>query len=118
MSSTKETIKEYANDTDNMHSSHRRPSIEELRSIIAPIAERYGVDKVYLFGSVARGDDDEKSDYDFFIEKGKIRSAFVLTGFRLDIQDAIGCKIDLVSTNSIRPEFLNNIMNERVPIYG
>ena len=83
-----------------------------------PIAERYGVDKVYLFGSVARGDHKEDSDYDFYIEKGKIRSAFVLTGFRLDLRDAIGHNVDIVSTNRMDPEFMENIMREKVMIYG
>jgi|GEM_PF-6570799 len=46
-------------------------SVEELREIVAPVAEKYGVDKVYLFGSIARGDFNEDSGYDFFIEKGK-----------------------------------------------
>ncbi|MCL2296555.1 MAG: nucleotidyltransferase domain-containing protein [Methanomassiliicoccaceae archaeon] len=98
--------------------AHKRHTIEELRSIVAPVAEKYGVDKVYLFGSVARGDHDEDSDYDFYIEKGKIRSAFVLTGFRLDLCDALGHEVDIVSTKQIDPDLMDNIMKERVKIYG
>jgi len=64
-----------------MSSAVQRHSIEELKRIIFPIAERYGVNKVYLFGSVARGDYTENSDYDFCIERGKIRSLLDLSGF-------------------------------------
>jgi predicted nucleotidyltransferase len=35
-----------------------RHSVEELISMVSPLAKRYGVGKVYLFGSVARGDSD------------------------------------------------------------
>ncbi|MBQ3627041.1 MAG: nucleotidyltransferase domain-containing protein, partial [Synergistaceae bacterium] len=46
--------------------------LEELKKIVAPIAEKRGVDKVYLFGSRARGDNRPDSDYDFIISRGKL----------------------------------------------
>jgi len=95
-----------------------RLSIEELRSIVVPLAEKYGVGKVYLFGSVARGDHNENSDYDFCIEKGKIRSIFILSGFFQDLKEAVGYEIDLVTTKSIPAEFLDKIMSEGVIVYG
>ena len=97
---------------------HKRHTIEELKTIVAPVAERYGVDKVYLFGSVARGDFSENSDYDFYIESKKIRSAIILSEFFLDLRDAVGFEIDLISTKRIHPEFLNTIMKEGVLLYG
>jgi len=98
--------------------THKRLSIEELRSIVAPVAERYGVDKVYLFGSVARGDHNENSDYDFYIKADKIRSILTISGFFQDLRDAIGYDIDLISTKRLDQEFLNTIMREGVAIYG
>jgi predicted nucleotidyltransferase len=95
----------------------KKLSFEELRSIVAPIAERYGVGKVYLFGSVARGDCGEDSDYDFCIELGKIRSISVLSEFFQDLRDAVRCEIDLVDTKSAGPEFLNRILTEGVIVY-
>ena len=47
-------------------------TIEELKAIIIPIAKKYGIQKVYLFGSIARGDGDENSDIDLRIEKGTL----------------------------------------------
>ena len=64
---------------------------------MAPIAEKYGVDKVYLFGSVARGDQTENSDYDFYIESEKIKSIFVISEFFQDLRDAVGSEIDMIS---------------------
>jgi len=97
---------------------HKRLSIEELKSIVKPIAEEYGVDKVYIFGSVARGDYNEDSDYDFCIELGKIQDLFEYSGFFLDLRDAIGHEIDLVDTEAINNEFLKMIMKEGVALYG
>jgi len=97
---------------------HKRPSIEELKLIVKPVAEKYGVDKIYLFGSMARGDYDENSDYDFCIESGKIQDLFEYSGFFIDLRDAIGYEIDLVDTEAINSEFLNTIMKEGIVLYG
>ena len=98
--------------------TQKKLSIGELKTIVAPVAEKYGVDKVYLFGSVARGDYNEDSDYDFCIERGKIDCIFVLSGFFRDLREAVGSEIDLVTTRSVDPEFLNKILAEGVMIYG
>ena len=98
--------------------TRERYSIEELKAIIAPVAERYGVEKVYLFGSVARGDYNKDSDYDFCIEKGKIHSIFTFSGFFKQMQDAIGDEIDIVTTKGVPPEILDKIMKESVVVYG
>jgi len=97
---------------------HKRLSVEELKAIVKPIAEEYGVEKVYLFGSMARGDHNKNSDYDFCIESGKIRGLFELSGFFQDLRDAIGHEIDLVDIEEINDEFLKTIINEGVELYA
>lgn len=37
-------------------STRKKYTIEEIRAIVKPIARKYGVARVYLFGSYARGD--------------------------------------------------------------
>ena len=96
----------------------KRHSIEDLKVIVAPVAEKYGVETVYLFGSAARGDYTDNSDYDFCIRKGRIRGLTKLSGFFQDLHEAIGYDIDLVTTKSLEPEFLNVIMMEGIVIYG
>ena len=51
-------------------------SVGDLRAIIAPIAARHGVDRVYLFGSYARGEATENSDVDLRVDKGSLRGMF------------------------------------------
>jgi predicted nucleotidyltransferase len=85
--------------------------------LVAPVAKKYGVSKVFIFGSVARGDCGENSDYDFCIELGEIRG-IELGGFYMDLMEAVGKEIDLVDTESCKPDFLNVIMKEGVVLYG
>lgn len=48
-------------------------TVDDLRSIIAPIAARHGVDRIYLFGSYARGDANQDSDIDLRVDKGLLK---------------------------------------------
>lgn len=47
-------------------------TIDEIKAKIYPIAKQYNLSKVYLFGSYARGEEDENSDIDIALELGDI----------------------------------------------
>ena len=91
--------------------------IDNIRSIVVPIAKKYGVARVYLFGSVARGEANENSDVDLRIDSGDIKSLFALGGFYADIEDALGKPIDVLTTKSLSNDFLNEIKNEEILLY-
>ena len=95
-------------------------SIEELKDIVRPIAKEYGVKKVYLFGSAARGDRNEESDYDLCVEQGKTDCLLTYSSFCYDLRNAIGCDVDIVTTKGAerKPEFLKAILAEGVVLYG
>ena len=48
--------------------SVKKYTIEEIKTILEPIARKYGVERVYLFGSYARGDATENSDVDLRVD--------------------------------------------------
>ena len=92
-------------------------SIDEMKHIVAPIAERYGVDRIFLFGSRARGDHNTESDIDLRLDKGRIVGAFTLCKLYSELSDALQMKIDLLTTGSLDEEFLRNIKNDEVLLY-
>lgn len=92
-------------------------TIEELRRIIAPIAQTYGVNSVSVFGSYAKGIPSGTSDVDLKIEKGRIKSLFQLCGFRLAIEDALERPVDLVTSESSDQMFLDQIAGDEVLLY-
>ena len=98
--------------------SNKIYSIEEIRNIVTPIARKYGVDKVYLFGSYARGEATAFSDLDFRIERGTLRGLFALGGMYCDLEDKFKKKLDLLTTASLDESFLKSIRNEEVLIYA
>lgn len=93
-------------------------TIDEIRQRITPIAKEYGIKRMYLFGSYARGEATEISDMDFRIDGGNIRSYFVLGGLYNELSDALGKSVDIVTTESLNNEFKDSIANEEVLLYA
>jgi len=89
----------------------------KLKELVKPIAEKYNVDRVSLFGSRARGDNRPDSDYDFLVFCPKIRSLFKLGGLYSALEEAIGTKIDLVDEESPDKEFISEIREDAVVLY-
>ena len=92
-------------------------SIDELKTIIAPIAKQHGVKSVSIFGSYSRGTASADSDIDLKIEKGELRSLFQLSGFRLAIEDALKLPVDLVTSEASDRSFLDMIAKDEVVLY-
>ena len=88
-------------------------TIDEIREIVAALAARYGADRIYLFGSYARGDANKDSDIDLRIDKGAIRG-LQMGGLAADLEDALGIPVDLVPTGSLDSKFLNSISDDEV----
>ncbi len=101
--------------------SNRIFTIREIADIIAPIAARYKVDKIYIFGSYARGDANESSDIDLCIEAVAIKGLFALGGLYSELEEALGKELDLVTAKSLKynndNNFKNNLKKERILIY-
>lgn len=88
----------------------------EIQKVISPIAAKYGVERIYLFGSYARGTSTSASDVDFRIDKGDVRGiqmAFLLS----DLEDALQLPVDLLSTTALDDQFLDRIKKEEKLLY-
>lgn len=88
--------------------SNRIYTLEEIASIITPIAIRYGVDRVYIFGSYARGEADESSDIDLYIETVAIKGLFALGGLYSNLEEVLGKELDLITVKSLKYNNDNN----------
>ena len=85
--------------------------------VTIPIARKYGVDRVSLFGSRARGEESETSDYDFLISRGDIRTLIQLAGFIEELEEAFGVPVDVVTDTSNDLSFLEKIKEDEVVLY-
>ena len=94
-----------------------RYTVNQIRDIVAPIAMRHGVKSVTLFGSYAEDRAGADSDVDLKIEKGRLKSLYDLSRFRLAVEDALQLPVDLVTTQSTDLAFLREIEKGEVLLY-
>ena len=92
-------------------------AIDEIKRISIPIAQKYGVKKLALFGSYACGEQKNTSDIDFLIEKGEIKGLFRLAGFQRELEEKFSVSIDVLTTGALSDEFLDRIKDEEIVIY-
>lgn len=84
---------------------------------VIPIAQKFGVEKVTLFGSMARGDNDENSDYDFMISSGGIKSLLQYMDFVMQLEDVFNTHVDVVLESSPDKYIVETAKKEGVIIY-
>ncbi len=79
-----------------------RDLLQAKREDILRLAEQYGAHNVRIFGSVARGEDDEQSDIDLLVDMEPGRSLLDVVGLWQDLQELLECKVDVVTEGSLR----------------
>ena len=92
-------------------------TIKEIKSIIKPILNKYGISDIYLFGSYARGEAKDSSDIDIYCDKGNIRT-FIDQGLLEDeLEEALNKKVDIIFDSSYIDEyFKKQIMEDMIKL--
>jgi len=72
--------------------------IKNMKQQLYQIAANHGIKKVYVFGSVARGESSEVSDIDFLVELEPGASVFGVGAFQYEVQKLLGIQIDVIPT--------------------
>lgn len=98
-------------------------TFEQLRRLapqVLQIARKYGIAKVYVFGSVARGDSTEQSDVDFLVEMQESASLFGVGGFQYETEKLLGYPVDVVPVSVLAQVedtiFVSNVRREAVSL--
>jgi predicted nucleotidyltransferase len=98
--------------------SHKLYTLKEIEEIVKPIAEKYGVKRMSLFGSYARREATSDSDMDFRLMDGyDTWGLFKLAGFNRELEESLAVKVDVVTSDSLREDFLSNIRETEVIVY-
>ena len=87
--------------------------LQEKRQDILAIAAKHGAFNVRVFGSVARGEETEVSDIDFLVDYDlKKISPWFPCGLLMDLQDLLGCKVDIVTEKGLSHFIKDQILIE------
>jgi hypothetical protein len=96
--------------------SRKQIVLRAKREQILQIAARFGIQRVRVFGSVARGTDDEQSDVDFLVELAPDRSLLDLGGFLYEMRSLLGTDVDVVTEKGIRKRIRERVLAEAVDL--
>ncbi len=81
------------------------------------ILSSYGVKKATVFGSYARGSENNESDIDIIVELGKKMSLLDFVGLKLDLEDKLKRKVDLVQFKTLKPSIKDFVLKDQSIFY-
>jgi uncharacterized protein len=90
--------------------------VKAKREDILRIAAKYGARNVRLFGSRARGDARSDSDVDFLVDMPSGCSLLDVGRLMMDLQDVLGCKVDVVEPEGLHWYIRDKVLKEAVPL--
>jgi hypothetical protein len=89
-----------------------RDRLEEVRAVIA----RYPVANPRVFGSVARGEDDEGSDLDLLVDATDRASLFDIAGLEIDLADLLGVRVDVITSGGLTERISPAVLRDARPL--
>lgn len=92
-------------------------TIDDIRNKTTPIAKEFGVSRMSLFGSYARGEAKDDSDVDVYIDRGKLSNLMQYFAFIDELENVLHCHVDVVTTGIEDKQFLSAIMQDGVLLY-
>ena len=97
----------------------RTITLEELRrqrDRIVALAERHGAHNVRVFGSLARGQANPESDVDLVVDFERGRSLMDHGELMMDLEEVLGCRVEVVSERGLRDRFRARVLADAVPL--
>ncbi len=93
-----------------------KENIEELKDRIIPVLQQHDVIHAAVFGSFVRGEEREDSDLDILVEFGEGKSLLDLVALKLELEDILKRKTDVVTYNGLHPDIRERVLEEQVAI--
>lgn len=87
--------------------------LEEIKVKIIPVLRRYDVKKAAIFGSYAKGEEKEDSDIDILVEFKGEKSLLDLAGLKIELEETLKRKTDVLTYNSLHPLLKDKILQEQ-----
>ena len=90
--------------------------IDRFKDIILDVLKRHDVKRASLFGSIVRGEMTQDSDIDILVEFQGKKSLLNFGGLKVELEEKLNCKINVLTYNSIHPLLKEQILAEKVEI--
>ena len=90
--------------------------LREKREALIALADQYKAENVRVFGSMARGEENENSDVDLLVHFRDGASLFDLMDLKEDTEELLGLEVDIVSDRGLSPLLASRILGEARPL--
>ncbi|MBU4503016.1 MAG: nucleotidyltransferase domain-containing protein [Nanoarchaeota archaeon] len=90
--------------------------LEKMKPLLIKTLKANGVMRAGIFGSYARGDSKKGSDIDLLVYINKKISLLGLASLKVDIEDKLKKRVDLVEYKMIHPSLKRKILDEEIRI--
>ena len=90
--------------------------IKQRRNEILSLAEKYGAYNIRIFGSVARGQENEDSDIDFLVDLRDNRSLWDLGGLWIELNTLLKVQIEVFTENTLKESIRRIASKEAIPL--
>jgi hypothetical protein len=90
--------------------------LKTKREDILRLAALRGARNLRVFGSVARREEDSASDVDFIVDMKPGKSLLDLGGLLMDLQELLGCSVDIVTEQGLKARLRDRVLQEAVPL--
>lgn len=98
------------------HAMRPSESLRLHRALVLALAQARGATDIRVFGSAARGADREDSDLDLLVAWPRDRSLLDLVGLQMDLQEALGARVDLATERELHPLLRERILAQAVAL--
>jgi len=90
--------------------------IHEFKDLVLNILKKYEVKRASLFGSIVRGEMTSESDIDLLVEFRGNKSLLDLAGLKIELEERLKCKVDVLTYDSLHPLLKKQILTEQIEI--
>ncbi len=91
-------------------------TLDQIKAVVSPLAMKYQIEAVYLFGSYARKEASKDSDLDFLVFGGEHFKLTMVFSFAEELREIFQRDVDVFEINELNTdsEFHRNVMREKV----
>jgi predicted nucleotidyltransferase len=89
-----------------------RQRLDALKPQVLAVATRHGASNLRLYGSIVTGDEHPASDLDLLVDLQQEQSLLGLIGLRQDLEDLLGCSVDVTEAETLHPLIRTQILEQ------
>ena len=114
---SKNDLNRRENKADNyLNRNKKNKELEKIKQKIKEVLKKNNIKRAGMFGSYARGDQKKNSDIDILIEPTKDMSLLDISGLKINLEENLNNKVDIISYKYIHPYLKKKILQEQVRI--